>query len=67
MTSRLALVTFKMAIKLSIEETDNSFEFRTDVVFRYLGFCVIKIPVVLENHSSLVLFLACNVQWCDEF
>ena len=57
MTSRLALVTFKMAIKLSIEETDYNFEFRTGVLFRYLGFCDIKIPTVIENHSSLVLFL----------
>ena len=38
MTSRLASVTFKMASKVFIEETDKNFEFITEILFRFLGF-----------------------------
>ena len=37
MTSRLALVTFKMASKVFIEETDKNFDFITEMLFRFLG------------------------------
>ena len=37
MTSRLASVTFKMASKVFIEETDKDFDFITDILFRFLG------------------------------
>ena len=37
MTSRLALVTFKMASKVFIEETDKTFDFITEMLFRFLG------------------------------
>ena len=39
MTSRLASVTFKMASKVFIEETD----------FRFLGFGDFKVSIVIEN------------------
>ena len=55
MTSRLASVTFKMASKVFIEETDKNFEFITEILFRCLA------PgdfFVIENQTSLVLF--CN-------
>ena len=37
MTSRLSLVTFKMANKVFIEEMDENFEFITAMLFRFLG------------------------------
>ena len=37
MTSRLASVTFKMASKVFIEETDKNFDFITEIQFRFLG------------------------------
>ena len=37
MTSRLASVTFKMASKVFIEETDKNFEFITEILFRCLA------------------------------
>ena len=55
MTSRLASVTFKMASKVFIEETNKNFELITEILFRFLGFRDFKIPVVIEN-QSLVLF-----------
>ena len=36
-TSRRS-VTFKMANMVLIEETDKSFEFLTEILFRFLGF-----------------------------
>lgn len=36
-TSRRS-VTFKMASMVLIEETDKSFEFLTEILFRFLGF-----------------------------
>ena len=49
MTSRLASVTFKMASKVFIEETDKNFEFITEILFRFLGFGDFKVPLVIEN------------------
>ena len=36
MRSRLASVTFKMANKVFIEETDKNFDFTTEIPFRFL-------------------------------
>ena len=48
MTSPLASVTFKMAStrKVFVEETDENFEFLTDILFRFLTFDDAKIPIV---------------------
>ena len=35
MTSRLASVTFKIASKVFIEETDENFAFITEILFRF--------------------------------
>ena len=37
MTSRLASLTFKLASKVFIEETDKNFDFITEMLFRFLG------------------------------
>ena len=57
MTSRLASVTFKMANKVFIEETDTkkNFEFITAILFRFLGSGDFKISIVTEK-QTLVLF-----------
>ena len=49
MTSRLASVTFKMASKVLIEETDENFYFITEIPFRFLGFGDFKVSIVIEN------------------
>ena len=49
MTSRLASVTFKMASKVFIEETDKNFDFMTEILFRFLGFGDFKVSIVIEN------------------
>ena len=49
MTSRLASVTFKMASKVLIEESDNNFDFITEILFRFLGFEDFKVSIVIEN------------------
>ena len=49
MTSRLASVTFKMASKVFIEETDKNFDFITEILFRSLGFRDLKVSIVIEN------------------
>ena len=49
MTSRLASVTFKMASKVFIEETDKNFDFITEILFRFLGFGDFKVSIVIEN------------------
>ena len=49
MTSRLASVTFKMASKVFIEETDKNFDFIKEILFRFLGFGDFKVPIVIEN------------------
>ena len=48
-TSRLASVTFKMASKVFIEETDKNFDFITEILFRFLGFGDFKVSIVIEN------------------
>ena len=47
-TSRVS-VTLKMASKVSIEETDNNFDFSTDILFRFLGFGDVKVSIIIEN------------------
>ena len=49
MTSRLVSVTFKMASKVFIEETDKNLDFITKILFRFLGFRGFKVPIVIEN------------------
>ena len=49
MTSRLASVTFKMASKVFIEETDKNFDVITEIPFRFLGFGDFKVSIVIEN------------------
>ena len=49
MMSRLASVTFKMASKVFIEETDKNFDFITEILFRFLGFGDFKVSIVIEN------------------
>ena len=49
MTSRLVSVTFKMASKVFIEETDKNLDFITEILFRFLGFRGFKVPTVIEN------------------
>ena len=49
MTSRLESVTFKMASKVFIEETDKNFDFITEILFRFLGFGDFKVSIVIEN------------------
>ena len=49
MTSRLASVTFKMASKVFIRETDKNFLFITEILFRFLGFGDFKVSIVTEN------------------
>ena len=49
MTSRLASVTFKMASKVLIEETDKNFDFITEILFGFLGFGDLKVSIVIEN------------------
>ena len=55
MTLRLASVTFKMASKVFIEETDKNFEFIKEILFRFRGSGDFKIAIVLEK-QTLVLF-----------
>ena len=49
MTSRLASVTFKMASKVFIEETDKNFDFTTEILLQFLGFGDFKVSIVIEN------------------
>ena len=49
LTSRLALVTFKMASKVFFELTDKNFDFITEILSRFLGFGDFKVPIVIEN------------------
>ena len=49
MTSSLASVTFQMACKVFIEETDKNFNFITEIPFRFLGFGDFKVSIVIEN------------------
>ena len=58
MTSRLATVTFKTASKVSIEETDENFDFIMEILFRFLGFGDFKVSIVYRwanftgNHTD---------------
>ena len=49
MTSHLALMTFKMAIKVFIGETDKNFDFITEILFQFLGFGDFKVSIVIES------------------
>ena len=49
MTSRLASVTFKMASKVLIEETDKNLDFTTEILLQFLRFGDFKVSIVLEN------------------
>ena len=49
MTSRLGSLTFKMANKVFIEETDKNFDFITEIPFRFLGVGDFKVSIVIEN------------------
>ena len=49
MTSRLASVTFKMASKVLIEESDKNFDFITEILFRFLGFGDFRVSIVIED------------------
>ena len=49
MTSRLTSVTFKMASRVFIEETDKNFDFITEILFQFLGFGDFKVSIVIEN------------------
>ena len=56
MTSRLASVTFKMASKVLIEETDKNFDFITEILLRFLGFGDFKVSIVIENETQVLFF-----------
>ena len=49
MTSRLASVTFKMAGKVFIEETDKNIDFITEILLRFLGFGDFKVSIVMKS------------------
>ena len=49
MTPRLASVTFNMASKVFVEETDKNFDFIMEILFRFLGFGDFKVSIVQEN------------------
>ena len=49
MTSGLASVTFKMATKVFIEETNKNFDLIKEILVRFLGFGDFKVPIVIEN------------------
>ena len=51
MTSCLVSVTFKMASKVFIEETDKNFDFITEILFRFPGFGGFKVSIVIENET----------------
>ena len=42
MTSRFASVTFKMASKVFIEETDKNFDFITEILFDFLDLEILR-------------------------
>ena len=47
--THLASVTFKVASKVFIEETDKNFDLITEILFRFLGFGDFKVSIVIEN------------------
>ena len=56
MKSHLASVTFKMASKVFIEETDKNFDFITEILFRFLGFGDFKVSIVIENYTYVLFW-----------
>ena len=46
MASRLASATFKLASKVFIEETDKTFDFIAEILFRFLEFGDLKVSIV---------------------
>ena len=48
-TSRPASVTFKIASKVFINETDKNVDFIMEILFRFLGFGDFKVYIVIEN------------------
>ena len=42
-------MTFKVANKMFIEETDKNFDFITEIPFRFLGVGDFKVSIVIEN------------------
>ena len=61
MTSRLVSVTFKMASKVFIEETDKNFDFITEILLRFLGFGDFKVSIVIENLTKHFFGMNCPV------
>ena len=51
MASRLASATFKLASKVFIEETDKTFDFIAEILFRFLEFGDFKVSIVKENST----------------
>ena len=42
-------VTFKMASKVLIEDSDKNFDFITEILFRFLGFGDFRVSIVIED------------------
>ena len=57
MTSRLASVTFKMASKVFIEETDKNVDFIMEMLFLFLAFGDFKVSIVIARKLDLSIFL----------
>ena len=55
MTSRLALVTFKMAVKVVVDEADKTVEFLMDIFINFRRFGHGKIPIVIETQNLVPL------------
>ena len=55
MTSRLALVTFKMAVKVVVDEADKTVEFLMDILINFRRFGDGKIPIVIETQNLVPL------------
>ena len=53
--SRLASVTFKMASKVFVEETDQKFEFFTDILFRFLKFGMLTLGRITPSPHKVFL------------
>ena len=49
MALRLASATFKMASKVFIKETDKNIDFIKEILFRFLGFGDLYVPIFIEN------------------
>ena len=62
MTSRLASVTFKMASEMFSEQTDKTFDFITEILFRFLGFGDFKVSIVIETRLKYLFEMKCPVK-----